>query len=77
LLWLAAFSSKVAYLPIVEAWKVVGGKLLWCPGGNLLWWWSRSTVELLLLLLLQLLLLKLMWLELSAIAEILLLLWLT
>jgi hypothetical protein len=67
----------VALLPAVEAWKVAGRKFLWWPGGSLLWWWSRSTVELLLLLLLQLLLLKLMWLELSAIAEILLLLWLT
>jgi hypothetical protein len=32
----AAFSSKVAHLPIVEAWKVVGGKLLWWPDGSLL-----------------------------------------
>jgi hypothetical protein len=34
---LAAFLSKVAHLPAVEAWKVDGGKLLWRPGGILLW----------------------------------------
>jgi hypothetical protein len=32
----AAFSSKVTHLPVVEAWKVVGGKLLWWPDGSLL-----------------------------------------
>jgi hypothetical protein len=70
-----AFSSKVAHLPTVEAWKVAGGKLLWWPDGSLLWWWSRGTVELLLLLLLWLLLLELPQLELWAMAPILLLLW--
>jgi hypothetical protein len=50
LLGLAAFCSKVAHLPSIEAWKVAGGKLLWRPGGSLLWQWSRSTVKLLLLL---------------------------
>jgi hypothetical protein len=69
---LVAFSSKVAHLPTVEAWKVTINKLLWWPNGSLLWWWSRGTVE---LLLLRLLLLELMRLELSAIAPILLLLW--
>jgi hypothetical protein len=49
---MAAFSSKVAHLPIVEAWEVAGEKLLWWPDGSLLWWWSRCTIELLLLLLL-------------------------
>jgi hypothetical protein len=44
--------SKVSHLPAVEAWKIVGGKLLWRPDGSLLWWWSRSPVELLLLLVL-------------------------
>jgi hypothetical protein len=44
--------SKVAHLPILEVWKVAGGKLLWWPDGSLLRWWSRGTVELLLLLLL-------------------------
>jgi hypothetical protein len=34
---LAAFSSKVAHLPAVEAWEVAGGKLLWRPDGSLLW----------------------------------------
>jgi hypothetical protein len=63
------------HLPAVEAWEVVGGKLLWRPDGSLLWWWSMSMVELLLLLLLlQLLLLELPLLELWAIAPILLLL---
>jgi hypothetical protein len=76
LLGLAAFSSKVAHLTTVEAWKVAGGELLWRPGGILLWRWSRSTVELLLLLL-WLLLLKLPQLELWVIAPILLLLWST
>jgi hypothetical protein len=70
LLGLAAFSSKAAHLPTVEAWKVAGRKLLWQPNGSLLWRWSRSTVELLLLLLL----LELPQLELWAIAPILLLL---
>jgi hypothetical protein len=50
-------------------------KLLWWPDGSLLRWWSRGMVELLLLLLLQLLLLELPWLELWAMAPILLLLW--
>jgi hypothetical protein len=72
LLGLAAFSSKVAHLPTIEAWKVAGGKLLWWPGGSVLWRWSRSTIELLLLLPL---LLELSWLELSVTALILLLLW--
>jgi hypothetical protein len=44
--------------------------MLWRSDGSLLWWWSRGTVELLLLLWLLLL-------ELSAIAQILLLLWST
>jgi hypothetical protein len=73
----AAFSSKVAHLRAVEAWKVVGGKLLWWPDGSLLRWWSRGTVELLLLLLLWLLLLELPRLELWVMAPILLLLWST
>jgi hypothetical protein len=68
-----AFSSKVAHLPAVEAWKVASGELLWWPDGSLLWWWGSSMVELLLLLLL----LKLPRLELWAIAPILLLLWST
>jgi hypothetical protein len=59
---------------MVEAWKVVGRKLLWRPDDSLLWLWSRSTIELLLLLLLRLLLLKLPRLELWLIAPILLLL---
>jgi hypothetical protein len=67
-------SSKVAHLPIVEAWKVVGGKLLWWPDGSLLWWWCRGTVE---LLLLQLLLLELPRLELWLMDPIMLMLWLT
>jgi hypothetical protein len=70
-----AFSSKVAHIPTVEAWKVASEKLLWRPDGSLLRWWSRSTVELLLLLLLRRLLLELPRLELSKIAPILLLLW--
>jgi hypothetical protein len=70
-----AFSSKVAHLPAVEAWKVAGRKLLWWPDGSLLQRWSRGTIELLLLLLWWLLLLKLPWLELWAMALILLLLW--
>jgi hypothetical protein len=75
LLGYAAFSSKVAHLLAVEAWKVAGGKLLWWPDGSLLRWWSRSTVELLLLL--RLLLLELPRLELWVMAPILLLLWST
>jgi hypothetical protein len=71
LLLQVAFSSEVARLPIVEAWKIVGGKLLWWPDGSLLWWWGRGTVELLLLLL------ELPWLELLAMAPVLLLLWST
>jgi hypothetical protein len=66
-----AFSSKVAHLPIVEAWKVAGGKLLWWPDGSLLWRWSRGTVEPLLLLL------ELSQLELWVMAPILLLFWST
>jgi hypothetical protein len=73
--WLAAFSSKVAHLPIVVAWKVASRKLLWQPDGSLLWWWSRGMVELLVLLQLWLLLLELLWLELWMIALILLLFW--
>jgi hypothetical protein len=68
LLGQAPFSSEVAHLPTVEAWKVVGGKLLWWPNGNLLRWWSRGTVELLL---------ELSRLELWAMAPILLLMWST
>jgi hypothetical protein len=68
-----AFSSKVVHLPTVEAWKDVGGKLLWWPDGSLLWRWSRGTVELLLLLLLR----KMLRLELWVMAPILLLLWST
>jgi hypothetical protein len=71
---LVAFSSKVAHLPAVEAWKVAGGKLLLRPDDSLLWWWSRSTVE---LLLLWLLLLELPRLELWMTAPIPLLLWST
>jgi hypothetical protein len=41
----------VARLPVVEAWKVAGRKLLWWPDSSLLWWWGRGTVELVLLLL--------------------------
>jgi hypothetical protein len=67
----AAFSSKVAHLSTVEAWKIAGGKLLWWPDGSLLRWWSRGMVEMLLLLL------KLSWLELWTMAPILLLLWST
>jgi hypothetical protein len=69
----AAFSSKVAHLPTVEAWKVASGKLLWCPNGSLLWQWSGGIVELVLQL--QLLLLELPRLELWVIAPILLLMW--
>jgi hypothetical protein len=75
LLGQAAFSSEVAHLPIVEAWKVTGGKLLWWPDGSLLRRWGRGMVEMLLLLL-RLLLLELPWLELWAMAPILPLLWL-
>jgi hypothetical protein len=50
LLGQAAFSSEVAHLPAVEAWKVAGWKLLWWTDGSLLRRWSRGTVELLLLL---------------------------
>jgi hypothetical protein len=32
----AALSSKVAHLPVVEAWEVAGGELLWWPDGSLL-----------------------------------------
>jgi hypothetical protein len=70
------FSSKVAHFSAVEAWKVVGGKLVWRPDGSLQRRWSRGTVELLLLLV-RLLLLELPRVELWAIAPILLLLWST
>jgi hypothetical protein len=70
----AALSSKMAHLPTVEAWEVAGGELLWWPDGSLLWQWSRGTIE---LLLLRLGPLELSWLELWAMAPILLLLWLT
>jgi hypothetical protein len=73
LLGLAAFLSKVAHLPVVEAWKVTDGKQLCWPDGSLLWLWSRGTIE----VLLWLLLLELTRLELWAIAPILLLLWST
>jgi hypothetical protein len=63
-----ALSSKVARLPVAEAWKVAGGKLLWWPEGSLLQRWGRGMVELLLLLL------ELLWLELWAMTPILLLL---
>jgi hypothetical protein len=76
LLGQTAFSSKVAHLSAVGAWKVAGKKLLWLPNGSLLRRWSRGTVELLLLLL-RLLLLELPRLELLMIAPILLLLWST
>jgi hypothetical protein len=75
LLGQTAFSSEVAHLPTVEAWKVASGKLLWWPDGSLLRWWSRGMVELLLLL--RLLLLELPQLELWVMAPILLLLWST
>jgi hypothetical protein len=77
LLGQAAFSSEVAHLTVVEAWKVAGEKLLWWPDGSLLRRWSRGTVELLLLMLLRLLLLELPRLELWAMAPILLLMWST
>jgi hypothetical protein len=66
----------VAHFPTVEAWKVADGKLLWQSDGSLLRRWSGGTVELWLLLL-WLLLLELPWVELWAIAPILLLLWST
>jgi hypothetical protein len=75
LLGQTTFSSKVAHFSAVEAWKVIGGKMLWWLDGSLLWWWCRGTVELLLLL--RLLLLELPWLELWAMDPILLLLWST
>jgi hypothetical protein len=40
-------------LPIVEAWKVVGGELLWWLDGSLLRSWGRGMVELLRLLMLE------------------------
>jgi hypothetical protein len=36
LLGQTTFLSKVTHLPVVEAWKVAGGKLLWWPDGSLL-----------------------------------------
>jgi hypothetical protein len=77
LLGQATFSSKVAHLSIVEAWKVAGGKLVCWPDGSLLQQWSRGMVELPLLLLLRLLLLELPRLELWAMAPLRLLLWST
>jgi hypothetical protein len=74
LLGQTTFSSKVAHLPTVEAWKVIGRKLLWWPDGSLLWRWCRGTAE---LLLLRLLLQELQRLELWAIDPIMLLLWST
>jgi hypothetical protein len=75
LLGQTAFLSKVTHLPVVEAWKVAGGKLLWWLDGSLLRRWCRGTIELLLLLLLRLLLLELPRLELWVMGPILLLLW--
>jgi hypothetical protein len=72
LLGQAVFSSKVAHLPTVEAWKVAREKLLGWPDGSLLRRWSRGTVGLLLLLLLEL-----PQLELWAMDAILLWLWST
>jgi hypothetical protein len=77
LLGQTTFSSKMTHFPTVEAGKVVGGKLLWWPGGSLLWQRCRCTIELLLLLLLRLLLQELPQLDLWAIDPILLLLWST
>jgi hypothetical protein len=76
LLGQAAFSSILAHLLPVEAWKVADRKLLWWPDGSLLRWWSRGMTELLLLLL-RLLLLEVPRLEFWAIAPILLLSWST
>jgi hypothetical protein len=73
--WAGGIPNEVAQLPTVEAWKVVGGKLLWWPDGSLLRWCNSGTVELLLLWLL--LLLELSRLKLWAMAPVLLLLWLT
>jgi hypothetical protein len=70
LLGLAALLNKVPHLPVVVPGKDTGGKLLWWSDGSLLQWWGRSTVELLLLCLLEL-----PWLELWAIAPVLLWLW--
>jgi hypothetical protein len=74
LLGQVAFTSEVAHLLAVQAWKVAGGKLLWWPDGSLLWWCSRGTVELLLWLLL---LLELSRLKLWVMVPVLLLLWST
>jgi hypothetical protein len=69
--WASGIPEEVTHLPIVEAWKVTSGKLLWWPDGSLLWWWLRCTVELLLLLLLRvLLLLELSRLKLSKIKRL-------
>jgi hypothetical protein len=68
LLGLTALLSKVPHLPVLVAGKVTGGKLLWWPDVCLLQWWGSSIVKLLLLLL------ELPWLELWAIAPVLLLL---
>jgi hypothetical protein len=77
LLGKTTFLRKVTHLPTVEAWEVVGRKLLWWPDGSLLRRWCRGTIELLLLPLLWLLLLELPRLELWAMGPILLLLWST
>jgi hypothetical protein len=74
LLGQAAFLSEIAHFPIVEAWKVAGGKLVWWLDGSLLRWWGRGMVELLLRLLL---LLEFSRLKLWAVAPVLLLLWST
>jgi hypothetical protein len=70
LLWHEALISEMSQLSAVEARKAVVGSLLWWLDCSLLRWWDRSMVELLLLLLLEL-----PWLELWAIAPVLLLLW--
>jgi hypothetical protein len=67
----------VEHHPVVEAWKVVGKKLLWWPDGSLMRWWSMGTIELLMLLLLWLLLLEMPRFELWVMTPILLLLWST
>jgi hypothetical protein len=67
----------VEHHPVVEAWKVVGKKLLWWPDGSLMRRWSMGTIELLMLLLLWLLLLEMPRFELWVMTPILLLLWST
>jgi hypothetical protein len=61
-------------LSALEARKAAVGSLLWWSDYSLPWRWGRSTVELWLLLQVRLLLLKLTWLKLWAIAQVLLLL---